>query len=369
MSAPEPRLFPLRIVAIAIGRMRWRGSGGRLGDSEDKATIARTLAWLFGFGAILLLFTLLLPGSAQREPDKLMGIAAIAVIVAGVLIGGYERLPLWFLKAAPSLGTVLVCLVVIFAGPSASPAYAMYLAWVVIAAGCFFSTRLTALHGGIALGAYWAALEGSGYVGPVGLSLAMTAGTAAVAAGVMGGLSSQARELLAKLEDAALTDPLTGLLNRRALADAFERELARATRTGRPLGLIVIDVDDFKSFNDHRGHPAGDVALRRVAAALDESSRAIDTVARMGGEEFAVLVPESDVAGTLVLADRLRRAIEIEFSGELPCITASCGVAAAPADGHTRAQLLNTADEALYEAKAGGRNLSVARVPEPAEPA
>jgi diguanylate cyclase (GGDEF)-like protein len=359
MEASAP-IFPIRIAAIGRERLRWRGSGAQLGQGADPATIARTFAYLFGFGAVLLLATLLLPGSVQRQDGALAVVAGVAFLVAAVLIAGYDRLPMWFLKLAPGLGTALVATVVGFAGPSASSAYAMYLAWVVIAAGCFFSVRLTLAHALGAIVAYAIAMKVTGYQGLFGLQLAMTAGTGAVAAGVMCGLVGQLREVMAKLESAARTDPLTGVLNRRALADEFERELIRARRVECTLGLVMLDLDHFKRYNDEWGHPEGDEALRRAATAIEHSTRGIDTVARLGGEEFAIIVPEADAAGALVLAERVRRAVELEFSGEQPRLTVSCGVAVFPADGLERGNLLAAADRALYEAKSLGRNCAVA---------
>jgi diguanylate cyclase (GGDEF)-like protein len=347
----------------ALGRLRWRGSGARLGDAADPATLARTLAYLFGFGAVLLLVTLLLPGSAGRNEPALVAIAGAAICVAAFLIAVYDRLPIWFLKLVPGFATGLVALVVIFAGPLASGAYAMYLAWVVLAAGCFFSVRLTLAHGLIAIAAYAIAMEISGYHGVFGLQLAMTAGTGVVAAAVMCGLASQLRETMRRLEDAARTDPLTGLLNRRAFAEAFEHELVRTRRIERSLALLMVDVDRFKRYNDEWGHPKGDQALRRAATAIEDSTRGIDTVTRLGGEEFAIILPETDAAGALVLAERVRRAVEREFSADAPPITASCGVAAFPADGTDRVALLEAADRALYRAKALGRNRVVGGSP------
>lgn len=354
------RMLPIRMLATAIGRLRWHGSNARLGDSREPATIARTLAYLFGFGALLLLFTLLLPGAPGRNDGRLELVALVAFCVAVGLITVYDRTPMWFLTLAPGLGTLLVAIVVAYAGQTAPGAYAMYLAWVVIAAGCFFSARVTLAHGVFALVAYALALKASGYEGLFGLQLAMTAGTGIVAAGVIGGLASQLREVVSKLEDAARTDSLTGVLNRRALDDVLERELARARRAKRPTALIMVDLDRFKRYNDRHGHPAGDDALRVAALAIEASTRATDSVARLGGEEFAVVVPESDTAGAMVVAERIRRSVELEFSGEEPEVTASCGVASYPEDGLERPALLAAADRALYAAKARGRNIAVA---------
>ena len=287
-----------RILSTGAYRLDWRDPDHHLGMPGERGTVARTLAYLFGFGGALLLLTLALPGSPDRESLALGAVAAAAFAVAGLLLVGFDRLPWWFLVIAPSLGTVLVVLVISFGGPESSAPYAMYLAWVMIAAAGYLSRSATAVHGLIAVGGYWLALEivGPSMI-PTGLQLAMAAGTAAVAAFVMAGLAGQVRSVVSTLEDAARTDPLTGLDNRRALREEFGRELARAERTRRPLALVVLDLDHFKRYNDAFGHPAGDEALRRVARILDEVTRSIEVTARIGGEEFAIVAPDADEAG------------------------------------------------------------------------
>src|SRR5919106_4100001 len=119
-------------------------------------------------------------------------------------------------------------------------------------------------------------------------------------------LSERVERLLAELRLAAATDPLTGLLNRRAFADRCRDELARARRTGEAFATLLIDVDHFKQINDRDGHAAGDEALVGLAAALTGELREIDTVARIGGDEFAVLLPATGVAAAHATAERLR---------------------------------------------------------------
>jgi diguanylate cyclase (GGDEF)-like protein len=187
----------------------------------------------------------------------------------------------------------------------------------------------------------------------------MMAGTVLVLSIIMGGIAGQLRQVLNQLEAAASTDPLTGLLNRRALEEAFDVELSRAGRGRFGVGVVMLDLDGFKRFNDQHGHQAGDAALQRLSHVLTDATRAIDHAGRVGGEEFAILAPESSTAGTLALAERLRRAVEIEFSG-MGGITASCGVASYPENGLDRYALIGAADRALYEAKALGRNRAVA---------
>lgn len=174
----------------------------------------------------------------------------------------------------------------------------------------------------------------------------------------------------ARLDSLARTDTLTGLANRRQFDEVKQLEFHRALRYGHPLSLLVCDIDHFKRYNDAYGHAAGDQCLRLVAQALrDGCARATDLVARLGGEEFAILLPATDAAHAAQIADRLRLAvarldIEHKDSTTAPHVTISLGLAQLdPGRTHTFDDLFEHADAALYEAKATGRNRCVVHIP------
>ena len=157
-----------------------------------------------------------------------------------------------------------------------------------------------------------------------------------------------------------MTDPLTGLHNARFFDPYLDAELAVVKRELRPLGIVMIDIDHFKAFNDNHGHPAGDEALRTFARAVLGLLRESDVIARYGGEEFVVAVHNADLAATAHVAEKIRQAIEglvVDIGpGRFGRITVSCGVASTATHGTERQTLLRTADRALYRAKEYGRN-------------
>ena len=178
-------------------------------------------------------------------------------------------------------------------------------------------------------------------------------------------LASQASIALenARLHDVvqrqAMTDDLTGLVNRRRFMAALEAEIERVSRIGGGLALVLIDLDDFKLINDHFGHHSGDQVLGAFATLLEAHIRDVDLAARLGGEEFALLLPDADLAGAVTTASRLCRSLAegpIAWTdGNALSLTGSFGVADF-VPGDTAEELLRLADRALYRAKAGGKN-------------
>jgi diguanylate cyclase (GGDEF)-like protein len=162
------------------------------------------------------------------------------------------------------------------------------------------------------------------------------------------------RERLERERDAlrrfAVSDPLTGIANRRLLLARIEYELARHTRARSSFAVLMLDLDGFKHLNDRFGHAVGDDLLRDVASAMERSIRGQDTVARIGGDEFCVLAPETDLPGTLRLVARIERAVGDVTAG-VEALRASSGVALFPNDGVSPAALLHAADQRLLSAK------------------
>jgi len=192
------------------------------------------------------------------------------------------------------------------------------------------------------------------------------AGLALVFLGIAGmiGMSAarahvRAVKLSSQLHYLATHDELTGLLNRRSYFDALRDERDAALRNDAPLSVAIVDVDYFKRINDTHGHRAGDIVLAHIAAALTATSRTGDRVARIGGEEFAVLMPRTDIAAARTLCERLRRMIDHSAvplpSGMEVSITVSTGIASLEGS-EDRDSLMGRADQALYAAKSGGRN-------------
>jgi diguanylate cyclase (GGDEF)-like protein len=166
---------------------------------------------------------------------------------------------------------------------------------------------------------------------------------------------------LERTERSAITDDLTGLYNRRYFQSSLDIEIRRSRRYSLALALLMLDLDSFKSVNDLYGHPFGDLVLQLVGQVLRRAVRESDLACRVGGDEFAVILPETDRLGAFSVADRIRREIESHFmeqpiGGRAVVMTLSGGIASYPQDGTDPAALAKSSDQALYHSKAHGRN-------------
>lgn len=171
----------------------------------------------------------------------------------------------------------------------------------------------------------------------------------------------QLEDLLDRVNYMAITDALTGLYNRRRFRDVLASEFERARRYGTPFSLVMLDIDHFKKINDTFGHDVGDAVLREVSDVLLKSIREIDTASRYGGEEFMIILPSTDKAHALVVAERMRQQIENhEFSEVGPTITVSIGISGMPDAGiENEDRLIRCSDFAMYRAKQLGRNRTI----------
>jgi putative nucleotidyltransferase with HDIG domain len=311
----------------AFGGEEGVGVPGGLGSgaSFDTRLMAKALAGLFAAGATLALLTVLLPHPQRASELGLLIIVGNAYVVAGLLLSRAARLPGWTLPVALAWGSTLITGVAFFSGENPSPLVFFYL-WIFLYSSYFFNKKQSAAqiaYVGVAYGALLIARPPSSGI-PAWWIVGM--GTLLVAAILIQTMRERVELLIAQLYDAARTDPLTKLSNRRGFRELLDLELERARRGGASMTLLVGDIDHFKEVNDRSGHHVGDAALQRVARLLEHGKRQIDGAARVGGEEFALILPDTQ-------------------------------------HGETAASLLRAADEALYGAKESGRNRTMLHSP------
>lgn len=350
-----------------LGSLRWSSpaispSEAVPGSEASRGVLARLLAVLWAGGGCISFLVALLPHHPGLNETGYLVIGAVGLLTALLLFLHAGRVPLWGLHLLGLLGTTLVTLCIYFSGEHAgAPATdnEMLYVWVAVFGAYFMSVRqltVQMLWVGIA---YSIVLTLGGDHAAVSARWAETLGTLVLVCILVMTLRNRITQLVERLGDAASTDSLTGLRNRRGFEECFSTEVERAVRHGRPLSVIVCDLDHFKVVNDRMGHPAGDAALVRVAELMRAELRRIDHVARTGGEEFALILPESDTKVSYLLAERLRMQIEEAFTRTPVPITMSFGLATFPDDGESVGELVASADIALYAAKELGRNRTV----------
>ena len=331
--------------------------------------IALAQAYLGAGAAVIGALGVLLPHPYYFNVPAILAVDLTALLWAIWMFRTAGRIPFWFLRLGPALATVMTSVAVHFSGDATS-GYALFYVWVGLYVFYFpISNKDAALNVVWALTNY-ALVIAITPINPPGGShvvvhhFVITVGTLVTAATLLTYLRGRVEKLLSRLTDAARTDPLTGLPNRVALHEVLENELERAKPESRPVSLVMLDLDRFKRVNESLGLSAGDRTLRRVSSLLDDAGRRIDFVSKSGGEEFAIVLPETTQHEAFLFAEELLDKIRATSAGPGINLSASAGVAVFPDHGADMATLTAAADRALHAAKALGRDRAVIYSPE-----
>jgi diguanylate cyclase (GGDEF)-like protein/putative nucleotidyltransferase with HDIG domain len=328
------------------------------GTASDRGLLVSVLIALYVAGPTFGMIGVVLPHSAAANDSGIVGILVVAYVCAGILFLFRNRMPDWGFQVAAGFASILISAGIYFAGPTTVTG-AFYYLWVILGASYLFDRPRVALQVVIvAVGLGAALLLKPSFPGMLQVWIVAT-GTLAIVATVSVITRERVAALVAQLAEAADTDPLTELLNRRGFNKQLDLELERAERSGTGVSLICGDLDHFKQINDRYGHQVGDEVLTEIADVLRRHARRIDCVARIGGEEFALLAPGADSHGAFLSAERLRHRVREALASRHPGLTISFGVASYPADATTGERLLRAADESLYAAKTLGRDRTV----------
>jgi diguanylate cyclase (GGDEF)-like protein len=326
--------------------------------SEDQPQrqrfVAHSFAALYGLGGLVVGVTVLLPHPHDRVLAGLLGVVAAAGCVTTVLLIWGPRLPPRTLWVLPPLGSLLITIVSYSSGIELRVTCSTFYFWAIGSAFYFFPRRVAAPNVPLVAVLYGAELI-IGHQDFVAIRYLVPMAALTVSALLIDRLNAERARLqdelqsmIAGLDAQARTDPVTGLPNRREFERNLAREIARATRSGAPLTVLMIDLDHFKTYNDTYGHPAGDTLLRRAAAAWAARLRGGDLLVRYGGDEFAAILPDCRLTDARELALRLREATPQQER---------CSIGIATWRSHDTAEhVIFRADEALLAAKRNGRN-------------
>jgi diguanylate cyclase (GGDEF)-like protein/putative nucleotidyltransferase with HDIG domain len=319
---------------------------------------ARVGSGIFAGLAVLLVVLAALPGSDAPTLARFAIPFACALAALGLHFNSDQARPL-SLYAAATLGTLLISADLLIADDTGAASAELLYTWLALYAAYFFPIRQAIVQLVLMSLAYLGVLietvPGEEVLASWITLVAVIVPVGVVLRVVRGGVT----QLVNSLADAARTDPLTQLKNRLALDQEIDEQLSASRRAGNGLSVVVGDLDHFKSVNDELGHRAGDRALVRVARILSSHRRAGDIVARTGGEEFTLLLPNSSEHDAYLAAERMRTAVAGEFASDPVPLTFSFGIARFPDHGGSADAVIESADQALYAAKALGRNRSI----------
>ncbi len=325
-------------------------------------TMGRVAGWMFLAGSVTTVVSIVFPHSPKADIPAFWIMAAGTAVAATLLLGLSDRLPAWSYQGVMAAGSLLVALSLYFNGERRGGVAAdneVLFLWVALFSGYFFTRTQLIAQLAFASATYAVVLLAI-HPGPVGFTRwFITIGMVSAAGSLVHVLKRRNDDLVARLSAAVSTDPLTGVANRQGFDERFDLELERSRRTSQPVAVILADIDSFKEINDRFGHPAGDAALVAVSRALQRGMRSIDTIARIGGDEFAAVLPGIGADDGSLIAERVRGEIAgLANAGGEP-ITMSFGIVEFPMHGSARETVIQAADRALYAAKAQGRNRCV----------
>lgn len=344
-------IWALSFVAAAIGHGT-RIIGGPLSGHSDLLAMLACHASIASFAFLTWGFRLR-AARDNRLTFAFWGVATAALLYCYFIIGGAEGR--MFNRIITALSDVALVAVIV-ATIGGNSRLSNTVRWLFVAYGAYICS--------VALAA-WLARDGGMIGGPVFFAvLSIGTPTGMIATGLLT-LLIVAADLAEELRRQAIADPLTGLLNRRGLEQQVAPVLASGRAVSRPLVVVLADIDHFKSINDRLGHAAGDAVIRAFAAHLHSAGRKGDLVARIGGEEFAMVLPGREIHEAVALVERLREGVPAALSGIASAenVTASFGIALV-GDGETFEVTLGRADNALYRSKKAGRN-AVTLEPQP----
>jgi diguanylate cyclase (GGDEF)-like protein len=343
-------------------------------EHEELRGVSRTVAEIHWLLLILVLVYLVFGGPpGENEPAISTALFLYAALVTGFRYGSFfMRETRWKISIETWAMLTFVTWVLWFTGKLSSPLLNAYLLGIVTAALALGKRAAMVQVGAIALCYLVLSERPEDFLSlPFIGTFAAQFAPVVLVAYTTATFSADIRYGLARAKMLAETDGLTGLFNPRGFAIAANRLFAQAVRYGRPASLLMIDSDNLKRVNDTYGHEAGNTLLRQLAHAIQAEMRYTDVLARYGGDEFIVLLPETPPKGALDVAERVREAVAalaVDVEGARVSTSVSIGMASFPEDGGSLDALALHADRALYEAKQSGRNRVVRFGPEPRVP-
>jgi len=320
--------------------------------------VVRIVSWVFILATSTIVAITGLWPDTQPAIFVLLALAGLFVLVIHDLLPATTLGPAKFVVEG-SVAITFATLLIVFTGREDSPFFFVF-PLIVGGAALVVSARVTLILAAAASLGYLVALTAGPDVQLEQKTVA-TAGINLTALILLAYVAMVIAREQRRARDAAIrlstVDPLTGLFNRTFFFAAVEREIARSARSGRGFCLLMMDLDELKGINDRHGHFIGDRVLRGVGEVIREGVRRIDTAARIGGDEFVVLLPETEVTGAYVLAEKIRiGAADLEIPGTDARTSLSVGVVTFPGDGRTSDDLMISADQAMYASKRSGKN-------------